>query len=185
VPVRQGRGSRLIVFVVDTSDSMSSAHQILLARQTALAVLEHAYITRSRVSILTFGNGNAEILLPPTSSVQRARRSSRRFPTEGGTPLALGLLTAVRLAKAEKSRGESDEQILAVISDGCATSPITPGGDLRRELHQIARDIRRSGISSVYLDTGNISQGTGTENFLPEIAELSGGVYYTLRTATV
>lgn len=55
-----------------------------------------AYIHRDRVALLSFRGQRADLLLPPSQSVELARRALDLLPTGGGTPLAAALLRRSR-----------------------------------------------------------------------------------------
>ena len=53
-------------------------------------LLADCYVRRDRVALLAFRGREAELLLPPTRSLVRAKRSLAGLPGGGGTPLAAG-----------------------------------------------------------------------------------------------
>ena len=59
------------------------------------------------VALLAFRGRGAELLLPPTRSLVRAKRSLAGLPGGGGTPLAAGIDAALALADAVRRKGET------------------------------------------------------------------------------
>jgi len=90
--VREGREGNLVIFVVDASGSMAARDRMSAVAGAALSLLRDAYQRRDKVAVITFRGRDAQLLLPPTSSVHIAGRRLARFDTGGKTPLAEGLL---------------------------------------------------------------------------------------------
>ncbi|MBU2519302.1 MAG: ATP-binding protein, partial [Proteobacteria bacterium] len=86
--VRAARRGRLLLFCVDASGSMNAAARMKTTKAAVLGVLTEAYQKRDRVGLVAFGGSGARELLPPTSSVEVARRMLAELPTGGKTPLA-------------------------------------------------------------------------------------------------
>src|SRR5262249_34275793 len=111
----------------------------------------------------------AQILLPPTNSLVRAKRELASLPGGGGTPLATGIDTARVLADSLKRRGESS--IVVLLTDGQPN--ITrdgKGNRLRAEQDAVsaARLMRTLSVSSLIVDTGPQPRAQ-TERFAQEM----------------
>ena len=160
------------ILVVDASGS--SAFQRLAEAKGAVEILlAQAYVDRSRVALVAFRHQSADVLLPPTRSLARARRQLADLAGGGGTPLAAGLEVGLTLALAEKAKGRTPR--LLVLTDGRAN--VTRDGQSGRSLAmaealQAARMIGLSGIAAVHIDTSPFPR--------PEARELAvamGGTY--------
>ncbi|OYU76178.1 MAG: magnesium chelatase ATPase subunit D [Alphaproteobacteria bacterium PA3] len=103
------------ILVVDASGS-SAFQRLAEAKGAVELLLAQAYVDRSRVALVAFRNEAAEILLPPTRSLARARRQLSDLAGGGGTPLAAGIDTALLLALAEKAKGRTPR--LLFLTDG-------------------------------------------------------------------
>lgn len=173
--------STLIIFLVDSSDSMGddgTCARIKAAKGAVLAILSKAYQKRQRVSMVTFREASAEILLHPTTSMNRAVRSLRALPTGGATPFADGLLKAWRIVKTERLKDPKIRPLLVILSDGEANVPHDPAcelHDVMDELFAIAWRIGRDGISSLVIDTRPLHKPSAA---MSEIAEAIGGTYH-------
>jgi magnesium chelatase subunit D len=109
------------VFVVDASGS-AALHRLAEAKGAVELLLAECYVRRDRVALIAFrgrpGAAGAELLLPPTRSLVRAKRCLADLPGGGGTPLAHGLDAARVLAEDVARRGGTP--VVVVLSDGRA-----------------------------------------------------------------
>jgi magnesium chelatase subunit D len=130
--VREGREGNLVIFVVDASGSMAARDRMSAVSGAALSLLRDAYQRRDKVAVITFRQADAQVLLPPTSSVHIASRRLARFDTGGKTPLAQGLLAARDVVVREKARDRARRSLVVVLTDGRATGGPDPLGRVRR-----------------------------------------------------
>ena len=89
--VRVKRAANLVLFVVDASWSMAVAERMSATKGAILSLLTDAYQRRDRVGLIVFQKDRANLLLPPTNSVQMAQRSLADIPVGGKTPLSAGI----------------------------------------------------------------------------------------------
>ena len=111
------RAGRVTIFCVDASGSAAAA-RLAEAKGAVELMLAQAYVTRSEVALVAFRGEGAELLLPPTRSLTRARRTLAAMPGGGGTPLALGLKAGRETAEAVAARGKTPH--LVILTDGRA-----------------------------------------------------------------
>ena len=116
--VRAGREGNLVVFCVDASGSMGARRRMAAVKGAVLGLLLDAYQRRDRVALVSFRAGEAELVLPPTGSVERAAAALARLVTGGGTPLAAGLERAAALVAAERRRDPERRSLALVVTDG-------------------------------------------------------------------
>ena len=141
------------ILVVDASGS-SAFQRLAEAKGAVELLLAQAYVDRSRVALVAFRNEGAEVLLPPTRSLARARRQLADLAGGGGTPLAAGIDTALMLALAEKAKGRTPR--LLFLTDGRAN--IGREGKAGRAVAMAdallaARAVGLSDIAAVHIDT--------------------------------
>ena len=143
-----------VIFVVDASGS-AAVERLSETKGAIERLLQDCYSRRDYVSVIAFRGDRADILLPPTNALLRAKRALSSLPGGGGTPLASGLLAAEALADRENARGRTP--FLVVLSDGGANIDKTgaPGRKTARaDAEEIARRIGDMGHTVLFFDTG-------------------------------
>ncbi|MGW1230472.1 putative cobaltochelatase [Streptomyces sp. NPDC001478] len=124
--VREGREGNLVLFVVDASGSMAARQRMGAVKGAALSLLLDAYQRRDKVGLITFRGRGAELVLPPTSSVDAAAARLEGLATGGRSPVAAGLLKAHEVLRVERLRDPSRRPLLVVLTDGRATGGPEP-----------------------------------------------------------
>ncbi|RCV54293.1 putative cobaltochelatase [Marinitenerispora sediminis] len=119
--VREGREGNLVLFCVDASGSMAARQRMRAVKGAVLSLLLDAYQRRDKVGLVTFRGRDAELALPPTSSVEAGARRLRELRTGGRTPLAAGLLRCADVLRVERTRDPRRRPLLVVVTDGRAT----------------------------------------------------------------
>jgi magnesium chelatase subunit D len=176
-PVRQHKHGALILFAVDASGSMAARRRMASAKGAVLALLQRAYQERDHVGLLQFRGVKATLLLPPTSSTDRAFRSLTTLPIGGRTPLAAGLRLARRTLQLAKARDSQQQAMLVLVTDGranvadldaahgVAMNPV-------EDAVAAARELRSAGVSALVIDTEEGPARTGLASMLAQ--ELGG-----------
>jgi magnesium chelatase subunit D len=146
------RATTVTVFCVDASGS-TAVSRLAEAKGAAELILAAAYVKRSEVAVLAFRGDGAEVLLPPTRSLTRAKRALAALPGGGGTPLAQGLVLARQMAESVAARGATP--VLVFLTDGSAN--IAADGSRGRVRAQddalaAARGLASAGHDSVLID---------------------------------
>ncbi|MFF4793816.1 putative cobaltochelatase [Streptomyces sp. NPDC001276] len=118
---REGREGNLVLFVVDASGSMAARQRMSAVKGAVLSLLLDAYQRRDKVGLVTFRGKDAQVALPPTSSVDAAAARLESLPTGGRTPLAAGLLKAHEVLRVERLRDPARRALVVVVTDGRAT----------------------------------------------------------------
>ena len=124
--VREGREGNLVLFVVDASGSMAARQRMSAVKGAVLSLLTDAYQRRDKVSLVSFRGHTADLLLPPTSSVDAAAACLTDLPTGGRTPLSAGLLRAVAVLRVEAVRDPARRALVVIVTDGRYTSGPDP-----------------------------------------------------------
>ncbi|MEL6404837.1 MAG: magnesium chelatase ATPase subunit D [Chloroflexota bacterium] len=147
----RSKAGALFCFAVDASGSMA-LHRMRQAKGAVHNLLEKAYVKRDKVALIAFRGEGAELLMPPTQSVELARKALDLLPTGGGTPLASALLMGIDVAEQAKMRGIM-QTVLVLLTDGRGNIPHAPDADPQAELQQLGRHIAESPLRVVVVDT--------------------------------
>ena len=149
----------LFVFAIDASGSMA-ANRIARAKSTILKLLRKSYLNRDSVAIVSFHGTTANVDLPPSRSILRARRVLDSLRMGGSTPLGLGLVTTIELL--ELVGNKFGERVVLLFTDGHSNVPLRRGGlnlrafrqvKIESELRELTVSLRRTRARVVVVDT--------------------------------
>ena len=174
----KGKQETATIFAVDASGSAALA-RLSEAKGAVELILAECYLRRDRVALVAFRGTKAEILLPETRSLTRAKRALSAFPGGGGTPLANGITAALTLARASARDGRTP--LIALLTDGRANIGADGvAGRVRANSDAMAAaaNVRASGYQSLIVD---VSQRPGPA--ARAIADQMGGTYLALPRA--
>ena len=152
---------RLFIFAIDTSGSMA-LHRINQAKIALLGLLKQSYIKRDQVAIVGFRGESAEVLLPASRSILRARRVLNSLRVGGGTPLSAGLACALKLAR--NSGNKAGEISVLLFTDGNPNVALAGkvvadrrarGQVISRELTLLGLAFRKERVRLTLVDTQN------------------------------
>ncbi|MEI7464398.1 MAG: magnesium chelatase subunit D [Burkholderiales bacterium] len=147
------RSATTTLFVVDASGS-SALNRLAEAKGAVELLLADCYVRRDQVAVLAFRGKGCELLLPPTRSLVRAKRSLAGLPGGGGTPLASGIDAAAALAASIARRGETPIVVLLTDGRGNVARDGSPGRARAGEDVQLAaRQFRTASVRALLIDT--------------------------------
>jgi magnesium chelatase subunit D len=151
------------LFVVDASGS-SALNRLAEAKGAVELLLADCYVRRDQVALIAFRGKQAELLLPPTRSLVRAKRSLSGLPGGGGTPLATAIDTAASVAEGLQRRGLTP--VIVLLTDGRAN--VARNGSGGRELAfseamEAARQLAVLQMSVLFIDTSPQPQKPAAE----------------------
>ncbi len=142
-----------LIFAMDASGS-AALHRLAEAKGAVELLLTQSYARRDQVCVIGFRGTQAEVLLPPTKSLVRAKRSLSGLPGGGGTPLARAIEQSLQVALAEKRLGHSPS--LVMLSDGRPNVSLQGQGGRAQALEDaltLARVWRGHQLPAIWLDT--------------------------------
>ena len=180
---RAQRSETTTVFVVDASGSAALA-RLAEAKGAVELLLADCYVRRDRVALLAFRGSSADLVLPPTRSLVRAKRALAGLPGGGGTPLANALDAATQLTSAIQRRGGTP--LIVLLSDARANINRNgaPGRDAAlADALAAARQLRATGVSALLVDTSPMPTRPGPNtppNQARQIADAMAALYLPL-----
>jgi magnesium chelatase subunit D len=146
------RSESTLIFVVDASGS-AAVERLAETKGAVELLLAEAYVRRTQVALIAFRGGGAEMILPPTRSLVRAKKCLADMVGGGGTPLAAGVQAGQALAEAQRGQGRTP--FLILMTDGRANIARdgTPGRvQADEDAKASAKLLGFSGIKSVVID---------------------------------
>ena len=164
-------GQTTTVFVVDASGS-SALNRLAEAKGAVELLLADCYVRRDSVAVLAFRGQTAELILPPTRSLARAKRSLAGLPGGGGTPLAHAIDAAILLADQLRKKGETPIVVVLTDGKGNIARDGRPGrAQAATDALAAATEMRLRGFSTLLVDTSpqaqdaakNLAQAMGAQ----------------------
>ncbi|MEL6966169.1 MAG: VWA domain-containing protein [Pseudomonadota bacterium] len=143
---------RTTIFVVDASGS-TALNRLAETKGAVELLLADSYARRDHVGLIAFRGRAAQVLLEPTRSLVRAKRSLATLPGGGGTPLAAGLDAAHRMVLEESRKGRAPTLVL--LTDGSANVGLDGLGGRAKAMEDaltMGSALAQSGVASVLVD---------------------------------
>ena len=172
------RTQTCLIFAIDASGS-AALHRLAEAKGAVELLLAQSYARRDQVCVLAFRGHHAEVLLPPTKSLVRAKRSLAGLPGGGGTPLPHAMTLALELALQQRRIGVTPS--LVMLCDGRANVSLQGNGGRAQALQEslsLAQAWRAQGLQSIWIDTS-----ARPEAQAEQIAQAMGARYVPLPQA--
>jgi len=174
--VRVRRSANLIIFAVDASWSMAISERMEATKGAVLSLLTDAYQHRDRVGMIVFQKDRASLVLPPTNSVDLAKRMLANLPIGGKTPLAAGLWLARNTIKKELRRFPELVPLLIILTDGAGNVSMgnTPP---QIEAFRLAEQLQEDNVRSIVI---NMESAEYDKGLAQALADHLGGTCYNL-----
>jgi magnesium chelatase subunit D len=168
----QQHSASCLILALDASGS-AALQRLAEAKGAVELLLQQSYARRDSVCIVSFKGAQAQLLLPMTRSLVRAKRAMTGLPGGGGTPLALALKMACEQAIQLQRQGVTP--ILVVLSDGRANVNLQGHGgrpQAQTDALQWAAQWRQTGHRALWIDT-SLKPDAQVQN----LAHIMGGSY--------
>ena len=147
------RTQTCLIFAIDASGS-AALHRLAEAKGAVELLLAQSYARRDQVCVVGFRGTQAEVLLPPTKSLVRAKRSLAGLPGGGGTPLPHAMKLALEVALQQRRLGVTPS--LVMLCDGRANVSLQGSGGRAQAFQEslsLANAWRSQGLQSIWIDT--------------------------------
>ena len=168
----QQHSASCLILAIDASGS-AALQRLAEAKGAVELLLQQSYARRDSVCIVSFKGAQAQLLLPMTRSLVRAKRAMTGLPGGGGTPLALALKMACEQAQQLQRQGVTP--LLVVLSDGRANVTLQGLGgraQAQADAQQWAAQWRQTGHRALWIDT-SVQPDAQVQN----MAQIMGGSY--------
>ena len=179
--VRQRKYANLIVFVVDASGSMGASQRMTETKGAILSLLKDAYVKRDKVCLIAFRGNDAQVLLPPTRSVDRGVRLLETMAVGGRTPLNHGIAKGLQVIQSELKKNPGVLPYMVMITDGKGNVSIDNTVKPKQELMEISEKLRAFPyINTMVLDIER--KGAMSFGIAKEMALRMGASYQKIET---
>ncbi len=174
--VRVKKQANLVLFVVDASWSMAVSERMEATKGAIMSLLTDAYQRRDRVGLIVFQKDKAQLVLPPTSSVQLAQKALADIPVGGKTPLSAGLTLSYEVIRQENAAHPDVLPLMILLTDGAGNVSL---GNMapRVEAKMLSEKIHAADIRSVVI---NMEHESFDQGLAQELADQLGGPCYAL-----
>ena len=174
----QQRRETLTLFVVDASGS-AALQRLAEAKGAVELLLADCYARRDQVALIAFRDTQAALLLPPSRSLVRAKKTLAALPGGGATPMASALDLTRDMAERAGKQGTTMQYV--ILTDGAAN--VARDGTRSREAGTAdalvaARMLAMSPASELVIDTAQRPQPRARE-----LADTLRGTYLALPQA--
>jgi len=145
--------STTTIFVVDASGS-AALHRLAEAKGAVELMLADCYVRRDSVALIAFRGKTADLLLPETRSLARAKRCLAGLAGGGRTPLASAIAAALDAGLAVRRKG--NDPSIVFLTDGISNVSLAGLGGRSAaddDVAAVARLFRAAGLKSLVIDT--------------------------------
>lgn len=175
--VRERRSGSTIMFLVDASGSLGVRKRMATVKGAILSMLRDSYVKRDRIGLMAFRRDGAEVILPPTKSVEYSYNKLEELPTGGKTPLGEALVRVDEYMTSYSRCHIGERCYIVLVTDGRANVPLTPGADANEEVQKMAEDLSIPNVKWIVVDA---SSGFPHFDNAERLAQKLGARYFKL-----
>lgn len=155
---RRHRTETTAIFAVDASGS-TAFDRLGEAKGAIELLLADCYVRRDQIALIAFRGREAELLLEPTRSLVRAKRSLTGLPGGGPTPLADGMRRSLELAVQIRRKGQTP--LIVLFTDGRGNIALDGSADramAQDDAQRLAKQGAVLGLKTLVIDIGRRSR---------------------------
>ncbi|MBN2753049.1 MAG: VWA domain-containing protein, partial [Rhodospirillaceae bacterium] len=175
--VRERRVGNFLLFVVDGSGSMGAQRRMVETKAAIMSLLLDAYQKRDKVAMVLFRGREAEVVLPPTNSVDRAAKLLADLPIGGRTPLSAGLSEAAGVLRQVLRKEPSIMPLVIVMTDGRANAGLGTAAPHEEAMHAAA-GLRERYASAQFIVVDTEPKGVVRLGLASKLASALGAAYF-------
>ena len=175
--VRERRSGSTIMFLVDASGSLGVRKRMATVKGAILSMLRDSYVKRDRIGMMAFRRDGAEVILPPTKSVEYSYKKLEELPTGGKTPLGEALVSVDEYMTSYARCHVGERCYIVLVTDGRANVPLSEGADANEEVQKLAEDLQIPGVKWIVVDA---SSGFPHFDNAERLAQKLGARYFKL-----
>ena len=175
--VRERRSGCTLLFLVDASGSLGVRKRMATVKGAIMSMLRDSYVKRDRIGLMAFRRDSAEMILPPTKSVEYSYKCLEEMPTGGKTPLGEALIRVNEYMTAYARCHVGERCYIILVTDGRANVPLQEGMNANEEVQKMAEDISIPHVKWIVVDAS-----TSFPRFdnAEKLAERMGARYFRL-----
>lgn len=155
---------------------MAVSERMEATKGAILSLLTDAYQRRDRVSMIVFQKDRATLVLPPTNSIDLAKRMLVNLPIGGKTPLAAGLWLARETIRKEIRKYPELVPLLVILTDGAGNVSMGERPP-QVEAYHVAEQLKEDDVQSIVI---NMESADYDKGLAQALADHLGGVCHNL-----
>ncbi len=175
--VRERRSGCTLLFLVDASGSLGVRKRMATVKGAIMSMLRDSYVKRDRIGLMAFRRDSAEMILPPTKSVEYSYKCLEELPTGGKTPLGEALIRVNEYMTAYARCHIGERCYIILVTDGRANVPLQEGMNANEEVQKMAEDISIPHVKWIVVDA---SASFPRFDNAEKLAEKMGARYFRL-----
>ncbi len=152
--VRERRSGCTLLFLVDASGSLGVRKRMATVKGAILSMLKDSYVKRDRIGLMAFRRDSADMILPPTKSVEYSYKRLEELPTGGKTPLGEALVRVDEYMTSYARCHVGERCFIILVTDGRANVPLQEGVNANDEVQKMAEDLSIPHVGWIVVDAG-------------------------------